>query len=310
MVQMVPTEKPQPDAMQYGLSELELFPRLTRAEYKTRFSEQAPAYNSPIPNIPADDQRNNNRRIQRWYDSSAASLDPNGLYTYKIYVAPKDGVQQVALTLTNAEAAWPNMPGAFDFQKWVPAPIGATVQSATGEPTQLTPDTFATVEQMQALISQLKAAFSIKEDAKTWIESWEGPFQIVYTASEKRRKWWFQLGNQVYNAGLLLADKWRNGINSPGKWVMGDFGAMWQSQVSTDNGQWDSRPEVAIPMRDTYPTERFAQVFGGEWVIQRIDAPGTTTLDDTAAVPTRVRDIYTRVLQMQKDIKTLVQRQP
>lgn len=274
-------KKPQLNFPQYGLVELELFPRLTRATFKSTFNEQAPAWDKT-------------RRIQRWFDSEAGKRDPEDLYIYKVVTTGNDG-QPVwrNCVVTCREAATPNLPGHFDYPKYMVQATKAYVTSGQGDANLVSAEQMCLIEEAQALAVALSpvlgGAVSVEENKMV------GVFTLVYPADEPRRIYnlVFPSGDKC-NAQQLLLSRYSAGVGSPGHWNVLGLGVQWISDIPSDTGEYDARPEVLIPMRDLFPNEKLAPSMGAP-VVQRTDFAETQTLDDTKAMPKRVAEIHTMV---------------
>jgi hypothetical protein len=247
-----PRALPQADA--YGVDELNLFQRFNRADFLSKFGRQAPAYDS-------------SRRIKRWFDSAAALKPADEPYTYLTLGTDAAGAPlMVGATITCGEAAAVNLPGRVDWPAWAPARSGAFTVGPTGR-NYLNAELLSTWDQATALQAELGAQ-SVQDGSDSW-----ALFPVYYDPSETRRILNVVLGGRPFNVGQLLKQKYAAGVGAPGAWDLSqlDQGPIWKPGAVRDSGEWDTRPEVAMPMRQLYGCEQLATVFGGVVQVRRTD---------------------------------------
>jgi len=292
----IPTVLPQPDTIQYPLTELSLFPRLTRAAYFQLYGEQAPAWDKT-------------RRIQRWFDSSAGTLPPKEPYYVYHYVRGANGLPVLSHTvITNAEAAVPNLPGVFRWPKHVTAPSGAWQPVldengiATGEKRYLLPDALSHHGDALALRTELQRVEGIGEIPEPYESVLGGPFAVRFDDTERRRFWNFIIRGESMSVGLLLRARYVHGVGAPGRWdLISDHYLRWIPDVPTDAGEQDLRPEIPIPQRALYLNERFiiGTPFSGP-MVERTDTTEAHAQADVIAMPRRVSEILQRLIELQR----------
>lgn len=249
----IPQPKTQPSEPVYGVEELRLFPRHTRATFKETFGEEAPPYN------PA-------RRIQRWFDSTAMEVNRRDAADEPITYVVHDhgeasGVRSI--TMTRAEAAAPNLPGVMVYPKYQPAPSKAWING---------PDTSAPFP-VQYLCERDQANEIAREVGATTESVRQllpgGPYSVLW-AGETRRPWAFDLNGDVFYAETLRLMKFAAGVGAPGKWEHTASGPVWVPAF-VDSGQHDLRPEIPIPIRPLQWNEKLERGLGGVWRVRRID---------------------------------------
>lgn len=294
----LPTPRPQPDASSYPLTELNLFDRLTRAIYKEKYGEQAPVWDK-------------NRRIQRWFDSSAAALPPDEPYIIEYYAQVGGVTMRRKTVITNAEAATPNLPGRFDYPKYVPAPSGAwtDILDSLGKPTgarrYLSNEDLSHYIDAVMIAQQLQSVKGVDSVSDPFETVMGGPYAYRFDETESRRFWNLRInGDNVVSVGRLLKAKYAFGVGAPGRWICDNNYVQWVSDIPVDVGERDLRPEVPIPQRPLKSNERIIEgsPFSGP-LVERTDKSETIAKDDAAAMPGRVAEILKRVTAIQEALK-------
>jgi hypothetical protein len=292
---LVPTPKPQPDLDQYGLQELELFPRLTRALFVDRFGFEPPPWDKTRP-------------IKRWADTSVRNAEPSDIYVVT-YFQTKPGMlpEKKQLAITNAEAFDINLPGATSYPKLTLPPSGAVSfivdpNGDSGGRTVLPTDTLISKEDAATLLAEMKA--DIGEVGEISENESAGPFSIIYEPWEKRRLLNVSIAGNSNNIGKLYAARHAAGVGAPGHWEMAGTSPRWVSEIPTDTGEFDPRPEVPIPCRTLYPNEKFVGTFLGVG-IQRTDRAGSVAEDNEKKIADNVAETLKRVTQLQRDVESL-----
>lgn len=249
----LPKVPARPDAAtHYGVQELYLFPRLTRAIFRATYGEPAPQYNP-------------SRRIKRWFDTSPhiMAAKEDDMVSYHYFDAEKGIITK--MTLTAGEARTPNLPGTYEWPKYVVAPTPAMIRNAlTGAEVALTPQILTQRANAETLAAELSHSYS----APVAISEQElgGPWHFVWHG-ETRRVFNLLTPKGAFQAALLLAQKYRSGIGAPGRWDVSGAEPVWIPE-QTDVGEYDPRPEIPIPVRDLLPGEVIEQGFGGVWHIR------------------------------------------
>lgn len=291
----LPTPRPQPDAASYPLTELNLFDRLTRATYKEKYGEQAPVWNK-------------DRRIQRWFDSSADSLPPDEPYIIEYYAQVGGVTMRRRAAITNAEASTPNLPGQYAYAKYVPAPSGAwtdildTLGRPTGERQYMSNEDLSHYTDAVAIAQQLRSVPGVDSVSDPFETVMGGPYAYRFDDTENRRFWNLRInGDNVVSVGRLLKAQYAFGVGAPGHWTCNNNYIQWVSDIPVDVGERDLRPEVPIPQRPLRPNERIIEgsPFSGPQV-ERVDKSETIAKDDAAAMPGRVAEILRRVTAIQE----------
>jgi len=299
----LPTSKPQPDAPVYGVAELDLFTCDTRASYLKRFGVQAPPFNPSRP-------------VQRWFDSSADQLPKDDVYILQYFESLDDGtITRRRKGITNRDASTPNLPGEYQYPQarvlkpsglWVavtllPSTDGglAMVPDFSGERHYIPSEQLSEQAEAIAMRDQLRSAGFAMFDGLT-------EFYDNYSLDEgeTRRSWCVISANgQIWSVGYLRTQTDKFGVGAPGHWQITDNGSPnWVCDVvpSSDN---DPLPNLPVPQRTLLPNERLKLAFGGTIQVQRTDKSEVVELDDTKAMPARVRELLTIVKQIQADLK-------
>lgn len=231
-----------PDSASYSPEELYLSPRWRRDLFRQSHGVQAPPWDRA-------------RQIQRWWDSKAAALPPEGQYVYQSWVLVQGVPSYKTFVITNGEAASPNLPGLYDFPKWNPAPLRARMHWFGEMLPPPAPDAFCLESE----------AFTLAKELGGFVQPGglqpPDPGSLVYEPTEQRRPWVIVMGQgenrREHSAGLLLRMKSLHGIGAPGHW---DFSNKTQPGWVTETqqtGEQDTRPEVPIPMRPLESFEEF-----------------------------------------------------
>lgn len=254
----LPTGKMPPQLPVYGTDELALFKRFNRGEFLAYTGVQAPPWASQgeVPRLIEEghspEMAERLTRIKRWADLTVADQDPNGEYRYRYPLATGGSVEWQEQIITNELACSINLPGKYDYAKWVPAATLATYEGQGITPVVLNPMLLSTEEQAAEIATELGLTY-VEQVADE-----KGQFFYVYPPDETRRVFGIVLpnGNRTL-AGFLLRDKYRSGVGAPGHWVTGDEGyPVWVADLPTDLGEYDTRPEIPMPCRDLWPQEQ------------------------------------------------------
>ena len=235
------------------ITELYLFPRLTRAEYLKAHGTQAPPWDKT-------------RRIQRWFDPSA-NPDADALAVRQYGVFDPAVGRFRTMQVLEREAATPNLPGSFDYPKHRVFPTRAVLRSTfDGSEHPLNPAYLCEEAEALALAAELGLPLSAVRPTQ-----FGGPWQFVWNG-ESRRLWVIEWKGGTHQASSLLSGKYRAGVGAPGRWDLSGAEPVWVSEVPTDTGEMDPRPEVEMPMRPLRADEKLRQVLGGGWVVVGADA--------------------------------------
>jgi hypothetical protein len=291
----LPTPRPQPDAAIYSPDELRLFPRLTRAIHRQLFGEQAPPWDR-------------NRRIQRWFDSSAADLPPDEPYVVEYWDLRPSGPIRRRLAITNREASSPNLPGQYDYPKYEPEPSGAYMDDLdslgrpTGRKIYLPSVDLSHHADAVALTKELAAVPGITDVSAPYETVMTGPYAYRFEPHEIRRFWNLRLngGEGAVSVGRALKLKYAMGVGAPGRWTYSNGGLNWVSEIPADVGEQDLRPEIPIPQRPLRTNERWnvSNPFTVP-MVERTDKAETIETDDAKAMPKRIAEILARVKTIQ-----------
>lgn len=233
----LPIAPPQPDQDIFSPVELALFQEYTRESYRSTFGVDAPPWDPT-------------RLYKSWFDSSAFTPQPNTV-AYQIFGQDAAGVWGFQnLTLTFADAAAVNLPGAITYPQYTVLPTSATRGSSGMSANYL------------SLESDANALLPIFGGTSLLDQGITPVFPVVYPADEARRMWAILMpnGNQL-NVGLLLLERNAAGVGSPGHWntsadsVPGGY-PVWSADPAAPTGLDDTRPHCAMPVRALLPNER------------------------------------------------------
>ena len=226
-----------PEESFYPIDRLFLFDRHNRRTWEQQFKEQAPPWDKA-------------RQIKRWADTSVldgVSDLENTTVEYAYFDSVTRSFQKIKMSAR--EASLPNLPGTFVYPKYVVEPTPAVVvHIAGGEPQALNAATLCLREQAEQIVAELGVGSVIEADSFV-----SGPFYIDWRG-ETRRRWLIKFGMEFHNAAALIQDRCREGVGSPGEWVITPAGPRWVS-YSQDTGDQDPRPEIPIPCRLLFDKE-------------------------------------------------------
>jgi len=289
------TSRPPLDNPTYGTDQLQQFERFNRGDFLTKTGQWAPAHRSEDEagvlglalGIPAEEAELFTR-IKRWADLNA--LDDAGDYEIRYVVAVGGMAVWHTMTITNRLARSINLPGQYEYQKWVPAASGVTVVGPDG-PTGTVSETYlVTPEQAEALAAAIGG--TAREDAFGG-----GIFHYQFAQNERRRVFYVMVGNRPYVAGELLRQQYQKGIDAPGSWGISAIGTpLWTPLVDPDVGEHDLRPEIPIPCRALYPQERFqTSGFGGLLQIGNLGLIEETEIEIVRRIDRNVKAIQEKL---------------
>jgi hypothetical protein len=249
----IPQPKTQPAEPIYGVGELYLFPRHTRATYREAFGEEAPPYD------PA-------KRIKRWFDSTAMEVSrrdaADEAVTYRVH-DPGDPTGLKLLMMTRGEAAAVNLPGSVVYPKYAPAPTQAWVNGPDGSaafPVQY----LCSREQAEEMAQELGEVGQLPA-----MQVPNGPYMVVW-GQETRRPWTIQFKGQTIYAETLRRAKFAGGVGAPGWFDTSGAEPVWVPGP-VETGEHDLRPEVLMPVRDLQWNEVLEKTLVGTWRVRRRD---------------------------------------
>jgi len=225
----VPVVPAQPNLADYAVDALALFQTYTRDSYLATFGVQAPAWNSAWP-------------AKYWFDSTVDAASA-ATVSYTVFDSATTSFEQ--LSLSAAEAASVNLPGAVTYPAYVIAPTTATRGGPAVDPGWLSLQADAAV-----LMAQLGGS-NLVDGGVT-----DTPLDpVVYPAGELRRMWQFTVDGTPLNAGLLLAAENASGLGAPGQWSLTSPGNPVWVPASAPTGVDDTRAAVAMPLRGLLANE-------------------------------------------------------
>ena len=266
-----PVIPPQPAVEIYGVQDLALFKTHTRDTYRATFGVEAPPYDP-------------SRLTKTWFDSTADTSQPENVSVYKVVARGASGnwiVRQ--MVIPSAEAAAVNLPGAVRYPPYTAVPTKA-VRTAPGDltPQPVNPDYLSTQAQARRLKVEVGATDVREEPAMS------GGFGIAYPAEEGRRLWEVIFKGNGVNAGLLLKNRYTQGIGSPGRWDLSQAEPLWVPDPPAPTGTDDLRSLREVPVRDLLPNEALRATLMGVSVVrtdllqESAKALGQFTTDDRA----------------------------
>lgn len=262
----------QPNQPQYHLSVLNLFPVYpTRAAYQQATGQQAPPFDAT-------------RAIQPWFDPSPTGqpynvFDPNTAANLAAANNNSPGTLS-SLSLPAAQAATLNLPGAYTYTPYVPAPTDAMEYGPSGPIGGVDPSTVCMLADANALAAELAPLYPGK--TLNVLQSGGGIYQIVY-GLDPRRQYYISVGTGsaaiTFLAEPLIVAKNHQGIGYPGHWVL----------QANGGPNWVVDPPIAVappnavallaPVRALLPNEQLVHLPGslfnqtGTWVVERTDLP-------------------------------------
>jgi len=231
-----------------AIETLELFRQVNRAQYEAEFGEQAPPFDVTRPD-------------KLWCDNSETA----GNYM-RISRDETGKPSIVPMTMSRELAASVNIPGAYRWPKYTPAPTQAAAQfkDETGRIVATVPvqaSDLTMEDETRAIALEVGGVFA--RDT-----SWAA-ISVVWPADEQRRLYLVHVGSATYNAGQLLRQKYVNGIGAPGKWVNNTSGLRWEP-APQPTAQLDPKVNpVPVPCRQLAADEEFRQGWGSLWTVEK-----------------------------------------
>jgi hypothetical protein len=233
----------------------------TRPSHLATYGEQAPEADPYRPYKP-------------WRDDSLDGLPGEELVNYQCLNMQTGEVETFTLPVWQARTV--NLPGAYEYPRWIPQPTEAVL--VMGPQTfPIEPYTLSTREQAEEIAAAIGGIVHLPVLGMVGYE-WRGetrrPYQIAY-------------GDRGSNAGRLIQQQYQMGVGHPGSWSVDSRGAVWTpGKTPTETGPGT----VPTPIRPLQPGERIERGFGGIWRIVK-DAPRT--------VEDRLGDIERRIEQLE-----------
>ncbi|MBV8846582.1 MAG: hypothetical protein JO307_27570 [Bryobacterales bacterium] len=271
-----PVIPPQPNEEYYGTQALGLFQTFNRDTYLSTFGVQAPSYDPT-------------RLIKSWFDSTVDASNPSNIAVYKIVAQDQNGhwgLQQ--LVMPASEAATVNLPGTIVYPPYMIAPTQATRAGSGINALYLSLQSDA-----QEILTEIGGT-SLLDEGNSPV------FPVIYPANEPRRVWDVVLDGEPLNVGLLLNQKYEQGVGAPGHWDTSQGTAVWVADPPPPTGTNDTRPPRPMPVRNLLPNEQLQTGLMGVGVV-RTDlqqsaeaAAGLFTADDRATL----KQIYEIVSQL------------
>ncbi len=267
-----------PDEPYYPIDRLYLFDRYDRRSWERAFGEQAPPFDK-------------SRRPKRWADTSALEgvAEPDSQFVeYDYFDLASRSFKKMRLSVQ--EAAAPNLPGAYVYPEYEPAPTPAVVRHPDGGASPINPLMLASREEAEALRKELGGDSVVESGLSA------GPFQIDWRG-EQRRMWGVRIGGQLYNAGLLLRRKYSHGVGAPGEWTFSPNGQPVWRPARRETGENDPRPEVPVPCRRLAPNEALYLDNPFQVIVYRTDRESefNRTEAGAAGFPPDVRALLERI---------------
>ncbi len=252
MVNYTPRER-QPEVPSYSVDTLETCEQFDRAGYERRFGEQPPPHTNERPDklwFDTTEQAGNYMRISR---------DAAGKPSF------------VPMTMSKELARSVNIPGAYRWPEYVPAPTPAALEIVLGSgQKQVIPilaGRLSMEEDARALALELGGVYEVDRSSKV------PPFDVKYNGDPRRIYEVVDRDGKTYNAGELLAQKYSNGVGAPGAWKRNAEGRFYWAAARQSTAQLDPLVQaIPAPCRPLHSDEEFYQEFAGLWKIRRIAA--------------------------------------
>jgi len=255
MSQPQPTQPNQP---QYQISLLNLFPvYATRAAYQQATGQQAPPFDPSQP-------------LKGWADPA-----PSG-QPYLVFdstAAATGYVRQI--TLTPAQAAQMNLPGIYNYPAYISPPTDAIEVGPYGPIGSASPDQVCLQADAQTIANQIAPLYP--GQSISVVQENTGIYHYVY-GLDPRRQWYIQVGNQAFNAQVLIEAQNIHGVGAPGHWALTSTGLNWISDPPVTVAPANA-VTIPVPIRPLLPNEQIVHLPGslfdqaGSWVVERTDLP-------------------------------------
>lgn len=211
----------QPGLPQYSPSALATYPNWTRAAFLAQFGVQAPPFDA-------------SKAVKLWFATDATAFNLYDSNSQKI--GP--------ITLSAADAAAVNLPGAYSYAQYVSPANVASFNFQTGP-------VFITA----GFVSAADAAALAKATGGTVAEA-VSPVGGPYTYADPASKLYLiVIGGKQWSASFLMSQWTAAGVGHSGKW---DFtGApLFTADPDYTSAQANTPPQLGFPVRDLLPTEQ------------------------------------------------------
>jgi len=281
----------QPNQSQYQISTLALFPvYASRAAYQQATGQQAPPFDPSQP-------------LKGWADPA-----PNGqpYLAFDSTAVATGYVRQ--MTLSTAQAAQLNLPGAYNYAPYVSPPTDAVEVGPYGPIGPASPDQICLQADAQAIANQIAPLY--QGQAVSVVQENGGLFHYVY-GLDPRRDWYIQVGNQAFNAQALIAALNGHGAGAPGHWGMASGGLNWISDPPVTVAPANA-VTIPVPIRPLLPNEQIVHLPGslfnqtGSWVVERTDVPQPSPPETNDQ---QFADLKAMLMAIQATLNTLAAKQ-
>ncbi len=290
----IPTPKPQPDAAIYGIAELELFARDTRATYLQRNGVQAQPFDPSRP-------------VQRWFDTTVADQPQDDVYIVQYFEVLDDGgITRRRKGITNRDASTPNLPGPYQYPRArVLQPSGVWISKSLIDPTETGGKHYIPADQLSSQQEAIAMRDTLRANGFQMFDGLAEFYDAIHQdAGETRRPWAVICSSgDTWSVGQLRMQSDKFGVGSPGHWeknINGSPNFVSDIVASLEN---DPLPTLPVPQRTLLPNERLKIGFGGNIQVLRTDKTEVVELDDSKAMPGRVRELLEILKQIQADLK-------
>lgn len=247
----------QPTEAFYPVQELEESIRYTRASFVTQFGVQPDAYDP-------------SKQIKRWAQTElagAGTVSPGGpVHGFKFNFIDRGQVRE--MELSGAWAASLNLPGLYSFPKYVPEGTTAMMTGPFGFQGSVPAITLSTWLQATALAGALNKGAVMGRIMGYLAEAFEQELDPAFSiswGSEKRRQMAIRVRLEdssviTFTVGILLAQRHAAGTGAPGSWSImpKSYAPLWTS-ATQETGEFDSRPEIPMPIRALLPNEKLVE---------------------------------------------------
>jgi len=179
-----------PDEAYYPITRLQRFPKQSRET-----DPNAARFDASYP-------------IKLWRDPEVPTGPTTGL-KYKTWNAGKREFQEFTVSAEEARAL--NIPGEPPYEKWIIEPTPAVMLGPGGAVSAgINSRMLSTADQAHMLAGEI--------GGQVLQTPWSSPAFSLDWRGEIRRYYTIQFGSSALNAGLLLADRWKQGVDYPGHW--------------------------------------------------------------------------------------------
>jgi hypothetical protein len=187
------------------------------------------------------------------------------------------------LTVVPAQASRLNLPGAYNYAPYVPAPTSAMEVGPFGPVGAASPDMICLQADAQTVAAGMASLFPGQTlNVFETMKQGQAMYYYSYPADELRRAWAFQVTTGGCTTTLfaqqLIEAQNVHGVGAPGHWTLGTAGPNWVYDAPVTAAPANA-VTLPAPVRPLLPNEQIVHLAGtafnpaGTWLVERTDLP-------------------------------------